>query len=165
MARLTQPFNPIQELGITQLVGPDQQVDQNEYAASVAALLGPSGYNKPISGEILHLTLFSRETGSGSVQTPAGQLLVLDADPATAAGDTSITAAERLTVIGAIPVTADDWISDANGASATIFTKPLAFHALHSLYLLWFHEDATSLNDAAGDDEILEVNAWYRMDS
>jgi hypothetical protein len=165
MSRLTQPFNPIQETGIVELIGKDEQVDQNDFGGSAAVLLGPSGYNKPISGEILHVTLYSRETGSGSVGTPDGQLLILDADPATAAGDTAITAAERLTVIGAIPVENTDWISDANGASATIFTKPLAFHALHYLYFLWFHESATSFNDAEGDDEILEVNAWYRMDS
>jgi hypothetical protein len=165
LGTLTQPFNPIQETGVVELVGKDEQVDQNDYGGSVAVALGPTGYNKPISGEILHVTVFSRETGSGSVQTPDGQLIILDADPATTAGDTAITAAERLTVIGAIPVETTDWISDANGASATIFTKPLAFHALHNLYFLWFHENATSFNDAAGDDEILEVNAWYRMDS
>jgi hypothetical protein len=150
---LTMPFESIQEIGVTELVGADEQVDQNDYGASVEVALGTR-----ISGEFLHFTFYSRETGTGAVQTPAGSLFILDADPAT-------TAAERLTVIAEIPVAAADWQADANGASVTIADKPVAFHAVDALYFLWFHEDATSLNDGAGDDEILEVNAWYRRDS
>jgi hypothetical protein len=157
---LTMPFESIQEIGVTELVGADEQVDQNDYGASVEVALGTR-----ISGEFLHFTIYARETGTGAVQTPAGSLFILDADPATTAGDTAITAAERLTVIAEIPVAAADWQADANGASVTITDKPVAFHAVDTLYFLWFHEDATSLNDGAGDDEILEVNAWYRRDS
>jgi hypothetical protein len=159
-ARLTQPFDPIREIGVTELVGADEQVDQNEYGGSVAISLGVQ-----ISGEFLHFTLYSRETGTGAIQTPAGSLFILDADPANAAGAAAITAAARLTVIAEVPVAAADWPADAAGASVTVTDKPVAFHALQTIYFLWFHEDATSLNDGAGDDEILEVNAWYRRDS
>ena len=162
MSKLTQPFDAIRELGVTELVGADEQVDQNDYGASVSVDL-PGGL--PISGEFLHFTFYSRETGTGAVQTPAGSLFILDADPATTAGDTAITAAERLTVIAEVPVAAADWQSDANGGSVTVHDKPVAFHGLTTLYFLWFHEDATSLNDGAGDDEILEFNAWYRRDT
>jgi hypothetical protein len=158
--RLTQPFESIQELGVTELIGADEQVDQNDYAASVEVALGSL-----VSGEFLQFTFYSRETGTGSVQTPAGSLFILDADPSIAAGDTAMTAAERLTVIAEIPVASADWQSDANGASVTITNTPVAFHAVDSLFFAWFHEDATSFNDGAGDDEILEFNAWYRRDS
>ena len=157
---LTQPFSAICETGVTELIGKDEAVAQNQYSASVGIELGTQ-----VSGEILHITLFSRETGSGAVLEPDGVLLVLDADPATAAGDTALTAAERITIIGAIPVETTDWQSDANGASATILTKPVAFHAVSNLYFVWFHENATGYNSAAGDDETLHLNARYRRDS
>lgn len=157
---LTQPFSAICEIGVTELIGKDEAVAQNQYSASVGVTLGTE-----VSGEILHVTLYSRETGSGAVLQPDGILFVLDADPATTAGDTALTAAERITIIGAIPVETTDWQADANGASATILTKPVAFHAVASLYFLWFQEHATGFNSAAGDDETLHLNAWYRKDS
>jgi hypothetical protein len=162
MSRLTQAFDAIRETGVLELIGINEQVDQNEYCNAVIASL-PSG--QPMSGEILHVTLYTRETGSGAVLTPAGILYILDADPAVAAGATLITATVRRTVIAQIPIAAADWKSDAGGASVSVHNKPVAFHALKSLYFLWFHEDATSFNDAGGDDEILEVNAWYRRDT
>jgi hypothetical protein len=41
----------------------------------------------------------------------------------------------------------------------------VAFHNLQTLYLVWFHEDATSFNDAAGDDEQMILRLWYRRDT
>ncbi len=160
---LTSPHWQIYETALTELIGADEQVDQNDYGVSAAVTLGDGV--RPCSGELLSFIFFSTETGTGAIQTPAGTLLILDADPATTAGDTSITAAERVTVVGHIPVTAADWQSDANGASAFIYNKPVPFHNLQTLYFLWFHEDATSYNDGAGDDEVLQVKAWYRRDS
>ena len=150
----------MKEAGLTELIGVDEQVDQNDYGGSVAVSL-PS----LTSGEILSFVFYSTEDGTGAVQEPAGVLLILDADPAVAAGDTSITAAERVTVLGHVAVAATDWKSDANGASAFIYNQPVPFHEVSTLYLCWFHEDATSFNDAAGDDEQLECNFWYRRDS
>ncbi|MGD8626606.1 MAG: hypothetical protein PVJ34_18865 [Anaerolineae bacterium] len=158
--RLTQPFEPITETGLLELVGKNEQIDQNDYTAAVECDLAQLA-----SGEILHVTLYATETGSGAVLTPAGTLLILDADPGHASGATALTAAARITVIGQIPVAAADWQSDANGASVTVADTPIAFHETDSLFFVWFHEDATSINSAAGDDEVLQLNAWIRRDS
>jgi hypothetical protein len=152
------------EIGVTALVGKDEQVDQNDYGASVALDVSAPG-SQPTSGEILSFVFISSEEGSGSVQTPAGKLIFLDADPAVSAGDTGITTAEHLTVLGIVDVAAGDWHSDANGATAYIYDTPVPFHHLTTVYAVWFHSDATSYNDAAGDDERLRFNAWYRRDS
>lgn len=158
---LVQPFETIFELGVTELIGADEAVAQDEYSASVGVSLPAAR----VSGELLQFTLYTRETGSGAVQQPNGVLFILDADPAIAAGDAAMTAAERLTVIGQVEVETTDWKADASGASATIFTKPIVFHALSTLYFVWLQERATGFNDAGGDDEYLEFNAWYRRDS
>ena len=158
----TQPFMPMREGGLTELVGINEQVDQSDYSGSVAVTLDAT---IPRSGEILSVCLYSTEDGSGAVQTPAGRLLVLDADPAVSSGDTSITAAEWVTVLGHIKVLSGDWLTDANGGIAYVHDVPIPFHDLNTLYFVWFHEDATSLNSAAGDDEQLQMNCWYRQDS
>jgi hypothetical protein len=70
-----------------------------------------------------------------------------------------MTAAQRKTGIAQIPVSSSDWKSDANGASVSIHDKPAAFHALSTPVFAFFHEDATSINSAASDNEYLELNA------
>lgn len=160
---LTSPRFLIREIGITELVGKDEQVDQNDYGGSVAVTLGDG--NLPVSGELLAFSFHSTEEGTGAVQEPAGTLLLLDQDPAVAAGDTALAAAEHKTILGRVDVAAADWISDANGAIAYIYANPIPFHSLYTIYAVWLHTDATSFNDGAGDDEVLEFNAWYRRDS
>ena len=157
---LTKPFAEMKESGLVELIGINEQVDQDEYSASVGVVLGGT-----YSGEILMVTLYSTEDGSGAVQEPDGVLIFLDIDPEAAAGDAALTAAERVTIIGQIDVETDDWQSDANGASACIKNQPLTFHSLATIYAVWFHKNATSFNDVAGDDEQLEMNMWYRRDS
>lgn len=156
-------FPAILEAGVFELVGINEQVDQNDYGAEVEIALSTGA----VSGEILSLTLISTEDKAegGTVQAPAGRVIFFDASPSVSAGDTAIAAASWPKVIGEIKVLASDWISDANGAIACIKDQPLPFHALSSLFAVWLHEDATSLNDAAGDDEQLEFNFWYRRDS
>ena len=153
----------ITEFGATELVGADEQVDQNDYGASVAITLGDGV--RPVSGELLSFMFYTHTTGTGAVLEPTGTLLLLDADPAAAAGDTALTSAENLTILGAVTLQAGDWTSDANGARACIVDTPIAFHNLQTLYAVWLHTLATSFNDAAGDDEILQLNAWYRRDT
>lgn len=160
---LSNPLYHITETALTELVGADEQVDQNDYSGSVAVTLGDGV--RPVSGEFLSFTFYTKEEGSGAVMSPAGTLILLDADPAIASGDTAMTAAERETVIGSIDVAAADWIADATGAHASILDKPLPFHNLQTIYAVWLHTDATSLNSAAGDDEVLSFKAWYRRDS
>ena len=153
----------IVEAGITELVGKDEEVNTSDYGASVAVTLADS----TTSGEILSFMFVALETGSGAVQDSAGKLFIFDADPGISAGDTALVAAgvEHKTLVGKIDVAAADWTTDASGGAAFIYNQPVAFHSLATLYLAWFHTDATDLNDGAGDDEELWVNLWYRRDS
>ena len=148
---------PLIEGGLTELVGINEQVDQNDYSGSIGVALAAA-----CSGEIQQFCFYATEDGTGAVQDSAGVLIIMDADPSIASGDTAMTAAERVTVIGQVFVTAGDWVTDASGGSAFIYNQPVAFHSLATLYFVWFHQDATSLNDAAGDDEQLEFNFHYQ---
>jgi len=160
---ISNPRYQIYEIGLTELIGKDEQVDQDDYGGSVAILLGDGV--RPASGEFLSFTLVTKETGTGSVLTPAGILLLFDADPAVTAGDTALTLGVMNYCIGRVDVKATDWHSDANGAVACKSSPPIPFHTLTTIYAIWFHEDATSFNDAGGDDEYLSFNAWYRRDT
>jgi hypothetical protein len=150
------------EAGIFELVGTDEQVDQDDYSGSVEVSLPTDG---PVSGEILSVILISTEDGSGAVQTPNGKLIFLDADPAVTSGDTALAAAEWPTVLGVVDIATTDWTSDANGGAAYITDTPIPFHALSSIFVTYKHEHATALNSAAGDDEQIECNFWYRRDA
>ena len=141
------------ESGVFELVGADEQVDQNDYGAHVTQDMHGSG-------EILAAAFLS--TG-GDILEPAGKLLIFNASVSIAAGDTSITAVERAECIGIISVAASDWQSDANGATAYIYDQPVPYDT-NDLWFVWFHEDATSINSDAQDDEQLVVNLLYRLD-
>lgn len=158
----SQPFDQIREVGLTELIDKDDQVDQNDLSASVELAVNID--DQRMSGELLSLVLITTELGAGSVLTPAGHLILLDADPGASAGDTALTAAEWKTAIGFVEIEAGDWITDANGG---LVFKQIAvpFHELATLYAVWLHTDATSFNDAAGDDEEMHLNLWYRRDS
>jgi hypothetical protein len=156
---ITGPIDAVLESGIQELVGKDEQVDQNEYGASVCVTLGGT-----YSGEVIGVTLVGTELDSGAVPAPAGTLYLLDADPGTTAGDATISAAEHKTVMGQKAIAAADFVSDANG-SHVHYTVAIPFHALSSLCLLYFHTDATSINDGGTDDEVYEMNLWIRRDS
>lgn len=151
------PFGGIQELGLTELVGINEEVNTSDYGGSVGVALGEGAE----SGELLSFAFYATEDGSGAVQDSAGELLILDADPAVSVGDTALAAAEWPTVLGRVKVAATDWTTDGGGGVAYIYNQPIPFHSLVTLYFVWFHTDATDLNDAAGDDEQLEFNAWW----
>jgi len=144
--------------GLTELVGINEQVDINEYGDEVAVALGDT-----VSGEILTVKLISYETGTGAVQTPACRLFAFDANPLTTVGDTALTLAARRSIIGQIDVLAADWLSDANGASV-FKTVSFPFHPVSTIYWV-FQKLGASLNDAAGDDEAIQFDFWYRRDS
>jgi hypothetical protein len=160
MSMLIMPFSAIQEAGVTELIGVDEKVDQNDYCGSVAITLAAL-----CSGEILSVCFYSTEDGTGGVQQCEGWLYFFDANPAIASGDTTITAAARVTVLGRVKLESTDWEADTNGATAYIYDTPVPFHSLSTIYVAFKLTSATSLNDAAGDDEQLEVNFWYRRDS
>ena len=154
------PLDGILEGGLTELVGVDDTVNTSDYGASVAVAL-PGTY----SGEITSFMFYATKSGTGAIQDSAGILYVLKVDPEIVAGATAMTAAAWVTQIGKVIVTAADWHGDANGGCAFIYEQPVPFHSLGTLYFVWFHTDATDLNDGAGDDEQLEFNFWYRRDS
>jgi|GEM_PF-3125364 len=157
--RLEKPFAPVCETGVLELVGADEEVNTDDYGGSVSADVsrGP----QPSSGLIIAAIFIATETGTGAVQDSAGKLLIFDADPNPTAGDTALTAAEHKTKIAEIEVAALDWETDANGGHAYLNQLQIPYHAVSTLYFVWFHTDSTDLNDAAGDDEVLEVNLWY----
>lgn len=160
-AKKTAPFSPILEMGLTEIIDKDDQVDQNDYSSSVAVALG-----EIYSGEILSVVLVTSELGSGGIRTPAGTLLFLDANPAVSAGDTALAAAgaEHKTALGAVTIAASDWVTDAAGG-VCFKTVAIPFHALSTLYAVFRLTSATSFNDGAGDDEEMHLNVWYRRDS
>ena len=155
------PFDPIRELGLTELIGINEKVDQNDYSASEDITIAPGP--QPASGVIHQVVFYQTEDGSGSIHSPAGTLYILDADPAVASGATAITAAEWVTVIGKVDVAATDWKTDTAGGFAMPSHDPIYFHALSTLYVTFKLTSATGLNDAAGDDEQLEMNGWYQL--
>ena len=156
----SRPFSGLLEGGLTELIGINEEVNTDDYGGSVGvALVGT------YSGEILQFTFYGTEDDGGVAPTPEGTLFIFDVDPTISAGDTVMAAAERITAIGQINVLASDFKEDANGSSACIKDQPIVFHSLATLYFVWFHTDATDINDAEGDDEQLEFNFHYRRDS
>jgi hypothetical protein len=137
--------------GAVEIIADDEQIDQDDYGKSVQIDFGSTmdGY----------LTLASLVSVGGDVLTPDGVLLVFDTDPTITAGDTSIAAAERETLIGQWSVYSSDWTSaDANAASTCPWPNDaLRVEGLSSVYVAWHHLSATSYNSAVGDDETLSV--------
>ena len=157
------PFEPMGELGVTELIGVNEQVDQYEYSASVGVALGDT-----MSGEILSIALYATEDGTGQIITEDGVLLLMDADPSVSAGDAHLTAGEWPTILGKVVIAADDWFEENASTTGAVVYKtctPIPFHELSTIYAVYYHEGATSWNDGAGDDEQLEFNGWYRRDS
>ena len=147
----------ILEGGLTELIGINEQVNTNQYNASVGIDLA-----HPANGTIIKVCLYATEDGSGTTIEESGTLVLLDADPVTATADTTITAAERITVLATFILDGGDYQNDTNGSSNCQFTREV-FHRVSTLYFLYFHEGSTQWNSAAGDDEQLEVNFWYRL--
>ena len=156
----SRPFDGLLEGGLTELIGINEEVNTNDYGASVAVALAGT-----YSGEITQFIFHTTEDGDGAILIPSGLLYIFDTDPTIAVGDTAMSAAERLTLIGQVWVGSGDWKADANGASAFIVDQPVGFHSLGTLYFAWLHTDATDFNDAAGDDEVLRFNFLYRRES
>lgn len=159
---LTLPQYGIQHIGSTELVGKDEAIPQNTLGAEVAVNLRAIA-GVPVSGELLSFAFYATEEGTGAVQDSEGELLIFSATTGVTAGDdgSGLTAAEWQTCIGRIKVSASDWTVEDAGALAYVCDKPVPFHATETLYFLWRHTDATGLNDAAGDDEVLDFDAWY----
>jgi hypothetical protein len=158
---ITKPFSGILESGITELIGINEKVDQNDYSGSVDVDVSPGPQNA--SGVIQQFSFYQTEDSGGAILSPAGTLYILDADPDVESGATSLDAAEWVTVIGTVDVAATDWKADAKGSIATITDNLIYFHGVASLYFTFKLTSATSVNSAAGDDEQLEFNFWYQL--
>lgn len=156
------PLAAMAEFGVTELIGTNESVAQNRYCASAAVALGGT-----YSGEILSIGLFASEDGTGAIITEAGRLLFFDADPTVSTNDANLAAADWPTLIAAVDIAAGDWLEEAAGGLGSMVSKAVAvpFHALSTIYVAYYHQGATTWNDAAGDDEQLELNCWYRRDS
>lgn len=152
-----QPFSEMVEGGLTELIGVDEQVSQNQYSGSVEVTL-----SEQLSGEILGATLYSN---GGSIIVESGELFFFDLDPSIAVGAAAIGVAEWPTSLGSIPVLSSDWTSDSNGAHANIKKEPITIHPVSSLFLVYKHTGSTQWNSLVGDNELLRVNFWIRRDS
>ena len=80
------------ETGLIELVGINEQVDQNDYGAHVTADLKGSG-------EILSACFMSTEDGTGDVQEPAGKQLIFNGSVSIASAkqqDVALSAHQRV---------------------------------------------------------------------
>jgi len=152
--------------GVVELVGKDETLAPTNYAGSVEIPLDANG---SASGEILGVTLIQREEGSGSLLSVDGDLIILNADPSIAANAVTLGAAAAIwqSIVGAIPIANSDWrptsTEDANGQYVHKI-QAIPFESARSLWATFFLASATTMNDAGGDDEILECILRYRRD-
>ena len=153
------------ETGLMELIGVDERVDQNEFCASLALLdwVGGTPALRDRNGVIRSVVFFLNGAGAGI--SPAGELLFLDADPESVAGDADLSAAEFQSIFGNVALVAADVISDAapTGGIASYHDLYISFHAMSAMYAVFKLTSATSFNDAGGDNEQLQVNVFYEL--
>jgi hypothetical protein len=147
------------ETGITELIGINEKVDQNDYSGSVTVALGQTSI-----GVIDALLLVMSETGDGEILDETGVIYIFDTDPAVSSGDTALATegADHLTTVARIDIASGDWEEDANGGTVYKNDLQIPFQAVSNLYIVYRHTGATSINSGAGDDEMLDFNLWYR---
>ena len=159
------PVTRVKTSTVLELVGKDEEVNTSDWGEDIAFTLRP----EDVSGEVLGINLVGRlfsatgGTTGANIPVPAGKLFFFDADPGLSVGDTELTSGIHDNIIGEVVVAASDWYLDAKG-SAAYFDNPIAFYSLKTLYMAWFHTDATDINDATDDDEVLEMVFRYRTE-
>lgn len=148
----------ILEAGMTEIIGEDEQVAQNQFAASAEVALAQTRHRQ---GVIRSVGFYFNAPAPAI--SPAGELLFLDADPAVAAADTDLLEAEWLTMFGNVPLANADVIKDATatGGIALYHDLYIPFHMMGSIWLVFKLTSATQYNSAGGDNETLDVNFWY----
>lgn len=153
----------VEESGLIEIIDADDaEVAASEYSKSVEIPLGAS-----VSGEILDVVLISSEAGSGAAFQNPGTLYFFDSDPTVTSGATALAAAgaDLKLAIGKVELATADWTGDATGYVA-YKAVAIGFHEVSSLYAVFQLGSAGSaINSAAGDDEELHLNLWYRRDS
>ena len=153
------PSYPFETTGVLELVGKDEQIDNGDLSAAVSATTIKA------SVEFTRFMFYMTEekADGGDILYPAGYLLIFTADPGHSSGETgsNITAAMWQTCVGIVKVTAGDWMQETNAAVADIKDQLIQVHGCGTLYFVWLHADATSINSVAADDEVLDFQAWY----
>ena len=158
---LTQPFDAIKEGGSTELVGINfVAMTQNEFSAAKEIALGGT-----YSGEVVQACLTQSEEGTGAILADiALRLFIFDADPSLSTADTLIATASHLLLLDEVAfANGDFWID--TGAGTLCMQMNTLFHAVSSLWFAIATEGATAINSAAEDDEVVDLNFWYRRDS
>ena len=154
------------ETGLYTVIGADDvEVSANDFSATADVLVGATygdAAARLVSGEIQGILLVASETGAGAVPDEPGWVYFFDIDPNTTSGDTALGLVDRQAIIGQVEFVAADWDADANGATA-YKSVAIPFHAIATLYVV-FRNTGAAINNAAGDDEILQINLWYRRD-
>jgi len=150
----------IQSSGVLELVGINERVDQYEYSQEVE-----QAFSRTISGEILNVTLISTEDGSGAVLRPEGTLFGLNADPNVSVGATTLGAANFPKVVAQVEIDSSLWSTNDTGGAVASKAVAFAFESVSSLFWVFQLKSATSINDAAGDDEQLELVVRYREEA
>jgi hypothetical protein len=122
--------------GLLELVGKNEQVDQNELGAAVSATFAASV-------ELTRFTFYATEEGTGAIQDSAGDLLIFTADPGHSVGDngSGVSAAEGQTCVGVVTVTASDWVVLDNIGIADIKDQLIQLEGAGDLYFVWSHTD------------------------
>ena len=156
----------ILESGVIELIGINEQVAQNQFNASVVVLdwAGATPAARPRTGVIRSVGFFLN--GAAVAISPAGELLIMDADPATSTADANLIAAEWLTILGNVPLVNADVVNAAasqTGAVALYHDLFIPFHEVSALYLLFQLTSAAQFNSAGDDDEQLQAKLWYEL--
>lgn len=161
----TTSANDVVEGGLTELVGKDEALSATKYSASVGVTIDTA--DQGISGEIVSVLLVALENGAtGAILPTAGRLYVFDTDPANAADAAALAASGEThkTLIGSVKIASTDWGTDANGGAAYA-SVAIPFHNVKTLYFVFQADSgATTINSAAGDDEELHLNFWFRRE-
>lgn len=136
---------------VLELVGADEQVDEGHYSEAVEVDLS----HPASSGELLGATLYSNQPTDG----PFGAIFVFDGDPEITLNDADLTIAQRRKLLGHLCVSA--WYADdSSGHASVLCDVPVYFGRAESLFLVWYHRGAQSINAEAEDNETLEIRVW-----
>ncbi len=153
---LTKRSSAIIEQGMAELIGINEVLTGTRWTQSITATLATTG-----SGTIVDVVLAISGTLS-----EAGDLVFFDQDPNTPLSTTALTAEEWPYVIGIVSVAAADWIEDNSGVGGAVYKDVnIEYHDLRDLFVGYYHRGSTEWNDSDTDNESLQANFWYRIES
>ena len=153
------------------LIGQDVQIAQNKFTASAeVALAPPHPHGIRITG--LQLKLAYDGAGGGAALNPPGTLYFFRSDPAIAAatGSTALTVAQLNEIVGKLVVAATDWenlaadlaeLAHFGGMWVGEDSEHLRMPGFPSFWVDFLYTGATTINSAAGDQEVLSLRLFY----